>query len=66
MVVEDVLAAFHQACDGRHREVAWRLIVAAENAMRFQEIEPIATKRAIAEKLVSAHQRLWVLFHGED
>jgi hypothetical protein len=34
--------------------------------MRFQEIEPIATKRAIAEKLVSAHQRLWVLFHGED
>ena len=65
-VVEDVLLAFHHACDARHPEIAWRLIVAAENAMNFEDIAPLTAKRAIAKKLVSAHERLWFLVHGPD
>ena len=65
-VVEDVLTAFHQACDLHDRDVAWGLIVAAENAMRFDTIAKAAERIQMAARLVSAHERLWRLFHEDD
>jgi len=64
--VEDVLTAFHQACDLKDRDVAWGLIVAAENAMHFDTIAKAAERMQMAARLVSAHERLWRLFHEDD
>lgn len=65
-VVEDVLTAFHQACDLQDRDIAWRLIVAAEQAMRFHTSATAVEKTQMARRLVSAHERLWRLFHEDD
>jgi len=65
-VVEDVLIAFHQACDLQDREIAWGLIIAAENAMRFETTAKAAEQIRMATSLVSAHERLWRLFHKGD
>jgi hypothetical protein len=56
--VEDVLLAFHQACDLQDRDVAWGLIIAAENAMRFDTTAKAAERIRVATSLVSAHERL--------
>ncbi len=65
-VVEDVLLAFHQACDLQDRDVAWGLIIAAENAMRFDTTAKAAERVRMATSLVSAHERLWRLFHKDE
>jgi hypothetical protein len=60
-VVEVVLHAFHHACDTHNYEIAWRLLVAAETAMQFDQSATTALRRTMAKKLVSAHERLWTL-----
>jgi hypothetical protein len=64
-VVEDVLIAFHQACDLQDRDIAWKLLVTAEDAMQFDKATKASARREMAERLVSAHHRLWILFHEQ-
>lgn len=46
--------------------MAWGLIIAAENAMRFDTTAKAAERIRMATSLVSAHERLWRLFHKDE
>ena len=60
-VSDDVLHAFHFACDTRDFEIASRLLAVLETILGAKRGQPdLAMRRGLAP-LVAAHERLWAL-----
>ena len=62
---DDILVAFHQACDQDDIEVARRLLKVLEFMTRRRPAGPGGSERRADESLVAAHERLWLLRHPE-
>ncbi len=60
---DEVVVAFHRACDERDIEVAERLLNVLENMIN-QPLGPLnGSDRRSRKSLVAAHERLWLLRH---
>jgi len=64
-VSDHVMVAFHAACDQGDLEVAQRLLTVVEFMLRRPPPEGRPERRAQADPLVAAHERLWGLRHPE-
>ena len=62
-VFDEVLIAFHYACDLREYDVAKRLLLTVEAALRAQEAQPGFNRKRALDSLLAAHERLWTLRH---
>jgi len=62
-VFDEILIAFHYACDLRDYDVAKRLLLTVESALRAQESQPGFNRKRALDTLLAAHERLWTLTH---
>jgi hypothetical protein len=60
---DEMLAAFHSACDQRDLEVAERLLAVLALVISDRRHKPTAPDRRSKESLVAAYERLWDLRH---
>jgi len=60
-----VLIAFHFACDQGDLEVAAQLIATLESMVQRGPPAGRPERRLVAQPLVAAYERLWVLRHPE-
>lgn len=60
---DDILIAFHHACDQRDIEVAAPLLRVLEFMIKRTHHLPTGKERRAAESLVAAHERLWEIQH---
>jgi hypothetical protein len=63
-LLDELLAAFHFACDIKDYEIAKRLLSTAENAVALRESLGAERRRGLAA-VVAGHERLWALSHTE-
>jgi hypothetical protein len=64
-LLDELLAAFHFACDVKDYDVARRLLATAENTIALKESAGTERRRGLSA-IVAAHERLWSLAHGGD
>ena len=62
---DDVLVAFHHACDQGDIEVARGLLKVLEFMMRRPTTAPDGNERRAWGSLIAAHERLWEIMHPE-
>jgi hypothetical protein len=62
---DDLLIAFHAACDQDDLEIARHLIGVLEFSMRRPSIGPKVQDSRARRSLVAAHERLWDMQHRE-
>jgi hypothetical protein len=62
---DDLLIAFHAACDQDDLEIARHLIGVLEFSMRRPSIGPKVQESRARRSLVAAHERLWDMQHRE-
>lgn len=60
-VADDILHAFHFACDIKDFEIAQGLLEVLENLLVTRVAEPAANRVRELSPLVAAHERLWSL-----
>jgi hypothetical protein len=58
-VSDEIIAAFHHACDLKDYEVAKRLLDTVEGMLASHPEGPSPAKRRLLESLVAGHERLW-------
>jgi hypothetical protein len=63
---DDVLSAFHHACDQADFEVAEQLLHILEMLRTRSPPTPDGNRRRNMESLVAAHERLWLLRHPDQ
>jgi hypothetical protein len=63
-LLDELLAAFHFACDIKDYEIAKRLLTTAESAVALRESQGAERRRGLSA-VVAAHERLWALSHTE-
>lgn len=62
---DQILIAFHHACDQADLEVAGGLLRLLERLVERKPPQPDANRRRNVESLVAAHERLWQLRRPE-
>jgi hypothetical protein len=62
---DEILAAFHSACDQRDLEVAERLLAVLAMVISVRRHKPTALDRRSKGSLVAAYERLWDLRHPD-
>ena len=62
-VSDDILHAFHFACDTKDFEIADRLLRVLENLLVARVAEPAANRARELAPFIAAHERLWTLRH---
>ena len=62
---DEMLVAFHSACDQRDLEVAERLLAVLAMVISVRLHKPTAPDRRSKESLVAAYERLWDLRHPD-
>ena len=60
-VANDILHAFHFACDTKDLEVAEQLLQVFEDLLIKRVAEPSTSRASELAPLVAAHERLWSL-----
>jgi hypothetical protein len=63
---DNILIAFHQACDQADFEVAEQLLHILETVQTRQPLTPEGNRRRNMDSLVAAHERLWLLRHPHE
>ncbi len=61
---DDILIAFHYACDLRDYMVAGQLLLTYESMLTGRSGSPTSDRRRALDSLVAAHERLWSLRHA--
>jgi hypothetical protein len=64
-LTDDILTAFHTACDQNDVEVARHLLEILEFITRQPTTAPKGPERRAKESLVAGHERLWQMQHQE-
>jgi len=64
-VTDEIMIAFHYACDLKDFDVAKRLLITFETALNAQAQSPGPRRQRLLDILVAAHERLWTLKHSE-
>ncbi len=65
-VSDDILHAFHFACDMKDLEIAQALLKTLENLLVKRVATPAAQRTRELAPLVAAHERLWALRQNAD
>jgi hypothetical protein len=60
---DNILMAFHSACDQSDFEVASHLLGVVENMRARGSVGPLGDIRSNRSAIVAAHERLWHLKH---
>ena len=63
-VANDILNAFHFACDIKDLEIAKRLLAALETLVADRSNSPGFDKQRALASIVAAYERLWALRHN--
>jgi hypothetical protein len=61
-LLDELLAAFHFACDIKDYEIAKRLLETAETTSALRDSAGVERRRGLSA-VVAAHERLWALSH---
>jgi len=64
-VSDEILIAFHYACDLRDFDIAKKLLATFETAIGTQENTPGFNRKRALDALLAAHERLWTLTHED-
>jgi hypothetical protein len=62
-VANDILSAFHFACDIKDLDIAQRLLAAMETLIHDRSASPGFDKHRALATIVAAYERLWALRH---
>jgi hypothetical protein len=63
---DEILVAFHLACDQREIDIASELLHVLEFMAKRNPLFPAGEARRVQQSLVAAHERLWQIRHAEN